>query len=153
VTQEALTNIVRHAHARSGHVELTLEATRAVLTITDDGVGFDAERMRRDPTPNGVGLLGMRERVAYHRGWIDIRSRPRAGVSITLSIPIFAEPRRSLGWMGYTYPAAPACRLRPFARTTDAPFSLSPQTRDEVSGLIKALRCAPGSGEPRRGGP
>ena len=88
VTQEALTNMVKHAHARTGHVELALEPTRATLTITDDGVGFDAERMRRNPTPNGVGLLGMRERVAYHRGAIDIRSRPREGVRITLSIPI-----------------------------------------------------------------
>jgi len=66
---------------------MALNATHATLTITDDGVGFDAERQRRTP-PNGVGLLGMRERVAYHRGWIDIRSRPREGVRITLSIPI-----------------------------------------------------------------
>jgi signal transduction histidine kinase len=88
VTQEALTNIVKHSHARSGHVELRLDPARATLTITDDGVGFDVDRMRRNPTPDGVGLLGMRERVAYHRGSIDIRSRPREGVRITLSIPI-----------------------------------------------------------------
>jgi signal transduction histidine kinase len=88
VTQEALTNIVKHSHARTGHVELRLDATRAMLTITDDGVGFDVDRMRRNPTPNGVGLLGMRERVAYHRGSIDIRSRLREGVRIALSIPI-----------------------------------------------------------------
>ena len=88
VTQEALTNMVKHAQARSGQVDLTLNATRAMLTITDDGIGFDSERLRRDPTPNGVGLLGMRERVAYHHGWIDIRSRPHEGVRIRLSIPI-----------------------------------------------------------------
>jgi two-component system NarL family sensor kinase len=93
VTQEALTNMVKHAQARSGQVDLNLNATRAMLTITDDGVGFDSERLRRDPTPNGVGLLGMRERVAYHRGWIDIRSRPREGVRITLSIPIDGAAR------------------------------------------------------------
>jgi signal transduction histidine kinase len=87
VTQEALTNMVRHAKARSGHVDLALNATHATLTITDDGVGFDAERQRRTP-PSGVGLLGMRERVAYHRGWIEIRSKPREGVRISPSIPI-----------------------------------------------------------------
>jgi len=87
VTQEALTNMVKHARARTGHVDLSLNATHAMLTIADDGVGFDSERMRRT-TPNGVGLLGMRERVAYHHGWIDVRSRPREGVRITLSIPI-----------------------------------------------------------------
>ena len=97
VTQEALTNMVKHAHAHSGHVDLSLNPTHAMLTIADDGVGFDSERMRRNPTPNGVGLLGMRERVAYHHGWIDIRSRPRQGVRITLSIPIVADPRPGLG--------------------------------------------------------
>ncbi len=90
VTQEALTNIVRHAQARSARVDLTLGATHAMLTISDDGLGFDVEELRRRATPSGMGLLGMRERVAYHRGWIDIRSRPREGVSITLRIPIEA---------------------------------------------------------------
>jgi signal transduction histidine kinase len=93
VTQEALTNMVKHAQAATGHVELSLDATRARLIISDDGVGFDSERLRRTERPNGVGLLGMRERVAYHHGWIDIRSRPREGVRITLSIPIGGDAR------------------------------------------------------------
>jgi signal transduction histidine kinase len=88
VTQEALTNMVKHAQARHGWVELDLEASQAVLTIGDDGVGFDVEARRRTHTLDGVGLLGMRERVAYQGGTIDIRSRPREGVRITLSIPI-----------------------------------------------------------------
>jgi signal transduction histidine kinase len=89
VTQEALTNMVKHAQARSGSVELRLDDSRATLAIVDDGVGFDMDGLRRTPTlGRGVGLLGMRERVAYHRGWIDIRSRPAEGVRITLSIPI-----------------------------------------------------------------
>jgi two-component system NarL family sensor kinase len=89
VTQEALTNMVKHARARTARVELALNATHAVLTITDDGVGFDVDDLRRPPTSGrGIGLLGMRERVAYHHGSIDIRSQPREGVSITLSIPI-----------------------------------------------------------------
>ena len=90
VTQEALTNMVKHAKARNGHVELALNATHATLTITDDGVGFDAERQRRTP-PSGVGLLGMRERVAYHHGVdrrIQSRLRPGKASRITLSIPI-----------------------------------------------------------------
>lgn len=93
VTQEALTNMVKHARARSGQVELVLNATQVKLTISDDGVGFDPEVLRRSARPNGVGLLGMRERVAYHHGWIDIRSRPREGVRITLSIPIDGAAR------------------------------------------------------------
>jgi two-component system NarL family sensor kinase len=94
VTQEALTNMVKHAHAHTGRVELVLNATQVKLTISDDGVGFDPEQRRRSPRPSGVGLLGMRERVAYHQGWIDIRSRPKEGVRITLSIPIDGTTRR-----------------------------------------------------------
>ena len=45
-------------------------------------------RFLRTPALGGVGLLGMRERVAYYRGRLDIRSRPKAGVHITLTIPI-----------------------------------------------------------------
>jgi signal transduction histidine kinase len=88
VTQEALTNMVKHAQARTARVELTQTDTHATLTIDDDGVGFDVEALRRRPRPSGVGLLGMRERVAYHRGWMEVRSRPCEGVRITLSIPI-----------------------------------------------------------------
>jgi signal transduction histidine kinase len=51
-------------------------------------VGFDIERFRRMPAAGGVGLLGMRERVAYYRGHIEFRSRPDAGMRITLTIPI-----------------------------------------------------------------
>jgi signal transduction histidine kinase len=88
VTQEALTNIVKHAQAE--HVDIVLEMRKdeVALTIADDGVGFDVERFRRTPAAGGVGLLGMRERVAYYRGRIDIRSRPQEGMRITLTIPI-----------------------------------------------------------------
>ena len=46
------------------------------------------ERFRRKPVLAGVGLLGMRERVAYYRGGLDIRSRPQAGARITVTIPL-----------------------------------------------------------------
>jgi signal transduction histidine kinase len=89
VTQEALTNMVKHARARHAWVELELHDDRATLAIRDDGVGFDVDRLRRTRgAERGLGLLGMRERVAYHHGWIDIRSRPGDGVRITLGIPI-----------------------------------------------------------------
>jgi signal transduction histidine kinase len=89
VTQEALTNMVKHARARHAWVELALDDDRATLAIRDDGIGFDVDRLRRTRgAERGLGLLGMRERVAYHHGWIDIRSRPGDGVRITLAIPI-----------------------------------------------------------------
>jgi len=58
--------------------------------VADDGVGFEVDRFRRTPSLAGVGLLGMRERVAYYRGELDIRSRPNAGVRIQVAIPLDA---------------------------------------------------------------
>ncbi len=99
VTQEALTNVVKHAKARHVDVELDVRDGQAALTIADDGIGFDVERFRRTPVAGGVGLLGMRERVAYYRGRIDIKSRPQAGMRITLTIPIddLMDPQRGAG--------------------------------------------------------
>ncbi|HZP42051.1 MAG TPA: ATP-binding protein [Candidatus Binatia bacterium] len=88
VTQEALTNVVKHARARRVEVALAVREGEAELRIADDGIGFDVERLRRAPGLGGAGLLGMRERVAYYRGRIEIRSRPRAGVQILLTIPL-----------------------------------------------------------------
>jgi len=88
VTQEALTNVVKHARASRVEVDFEVRDGEAALTIADDGVGFDIERFRRTPAAGGVGLLGMRERVAYYRGRIEFRSRPQAGMRIMLTIPI-----------------------------------------------------------------
>jgi signal transduction histidine kinase len=88
VTQEALTNVMKHAKARHIDVELSVAHDEVALTIADDGVGFDVERFRRTPALGGVGLLGMRERVAHFHGRIDIRSGPGTGVRITLTLPL-----------------------------------------------------------------
>jgi signal transduction histidine kinase len=88
VAQEALTNVAKHAQARHVDVELVVQNGHAVLTVADDGVGFEVGRFRRAPALAGVGLLGMRERVAYYRGQLDIRSRPQAGVRISVAVPV-----------------------------------------------------------------
>lgn len=90
VAQEALTNVAKHARARHVDVELDVRDGHAVLSVADDGVGFEVDRFRRKPAHLGVGvgLIGMRERVAYYRGNLDIRSRPKAGVRITVTVPL-----------------------------------------------------------------
>jgi len=90
VAQEALTNVAKHAQARRVDVELVVRNGHAVLTVADDGVGFEVGRFRRAPALAGVGLLGMRERVAYYHGELEIASRPHAGVRITVTVPIAA---------------------------------------------------------------
>ncbi len=100
VTQEALTNIMKHAQAHHVEIELRVGAAEVALSIEDDGVGFDVERFRRTPAVGGVGLLGMRERVAYYNGRLDIRSRPAGGVRIALTLPLDAASTGSDGPRG-----------------------------------------------------
>jgi signal transduction histidine kinase len=95
VAQEALTNVAKHAHASRVELEVDVGADEVKLVIADDGIGFEVDRYRRRPALAGVGLLGMRERVAYFHGTLDIRSRPHAGVRITLRVPLPAGSEES----------------------------------------------------------
>jgi signal transduction histidine kinase len=83
VAQEALNNVLKHAHASRVAVRLEIEATRAVLEIADDGVGFGA-----DPRGGGgFGLPGMRERVERLGGALTVESAPGAGTRVRAEVP------------------------------------------------------------------
>ena len=88
VLQEALTNVVRHAGARAIEVDVRAAEGRIELRVTDDGVGIDGARARRDGTSSGVGLLGMRERVHALGGSLSVVDRaPRRGTEVWCSLP------------------------------------------------------------------
>ncbi len=91
IAQEALTNIVRHAHATRADVLLEMREGSLVLVVEDDGIGFDAAAP--DPA-KGIGLLGMRERAALIGASLEIESSPGAGTSVFLRVPIGADARR-----------------------------------------------------------
>ncbi|MGH9557921.1 MAG: sensor histidine kinase, partial [Bryobacteraceae bacterium] len=80
--QEALHNCARHSHARSVKVEVKQEQSRIVLSVEDDGHGFDAHRVR------GLGLVGMEERVNHLGGEFEVRSHPGAGTRVAVELPI-----------------------------------------------------------------
>jgi PAS domain S-box-containing protein len=84
VLQEALTNVVRHAHARHVQVRLALEGDDVVLVIGDDGRGI-TDQQRDDP--RSLGLLGMRERAAALGGRLTVQGAPGAGTTVTARIP------------------------------------------------------------------
>lgn len=75
VVQESVTNIIRHAKARHVAVELCDVGGALVLTVRDDGVGFDVAAARK--RAHCQGLLGMKERVALVGGDLRIESGPR----------------------------------------------------------------------------
>jgi len=75
VAQEALTNVVRHAGARSVGLTLCLGSDTLDLRVKDDGTGFDVAAARRCASLGGsIGLLGMEERVSHLGGRFDVRS-------------------------------------------------------------------------------
>jgi signal transduction histidine kinase len=82
VVQEALTNVVKHAQAEHVSVLLHSKPGRVAVVIEDDGRGFAEE----DET-EGIGLLGMRERVALVGGTVALESRPGAGTTIVVEVP------------------------------------------------------------------
>jgi signal transduction histidine kinase len=81
IAMEALTNVVRHAHAHTCHVHLEL-ADALHLEITDDGIGLP------DPVRIGVGLTSMRERAAELGGECRIQSNPEGGTRVAARLPV-----------------------------------------------------------------
>jgi signal transduction histidine kinase len=84
IVQEALTNIVKHARARRVSVLLTRKDSTMVIVVEDDGRGF----LPSEVGDEGLGLLGMRERLAMLDGTLTIESAPDAGTTIVGEVPL-----------------------------------------------------------------
>jgi signal transduction histidine kinase len=89
VLQESLTNVHRHAGAKSIEVVLTCSTGHIVLTVIDDGRGISSDVLTRfrSGMASGVGLAGMRERLAELDGTLEVEQRSR-GTAIRASIPV-----------------------------------------------------------------
>ena len=85
--QEALTNVLKHAGAARVVVTLNRLKDSTSVIIEDDGKGFDGERAMESDSRARLGLLGMRERVAFAGGTLAIESSPGAGTSVLIRIP------------------------------------------------------------------
>jgi len=83
IVQEALTNAAKHAQASGIKVDVTSAGGTVSISIHDDGVGFDTRR-----PVNGLGLVGMKERVRQLGGQIAIHSAPGAGTDLRVEIPM-----------------------------------------------------------------
>lgn len=88
LTQEALSNIVKHAEAREVWVKLNREGELLSLMISDNGKGFSPENAGK---VGGNGIHNMRERVSLLDGRIEIRSEARQGTTIKVTIPIISH--------------------------------------------------------------
>ncbi len=82
IVQEALTNAAKHAGATRVNLELTMHAGEIALSIDDDGRSTDPA------AKSGMGLLGMRERVAALRGRLSFEAGPHGGSALRVVIPV-----------------------------------------------------------------
>jgi PAS domain S-box-containing protein len=88
ILQESLTNVTKHARATHAEITLDTEEGMLVLTINDNGRGFDTTGPR---APQSYGLIGMRERVTLLGGRIRVESVPGDGTIVEARIPL-AQP-------------------------------------------------------------
>ncbi len=84
VVQEALNNCAQHAQASAVQVSVRHEARQILVTVQDDGSGFDPERVR------GLGLLGMEERARHLGGTFQVDSWPGRGTLLRVTLPLAA---------------------------------------------------------------
>lgn len=83
IAQEAITNALRHGRPRNVLVQTRLDADGLVLSVNDDGYGFQVAGARS----TGIGITGMRERAAMLRASLEIVSDPERGTTVVLRVP------------------------------------------------------------------
>ncbi len=84
IIQEALANAARHSGAPGAHLAITRHTEGLLVTIADDGRGFDPAAVAE----SGIGLAGMMERARLLGGQLSIVSSPASGTLVSLSVPI-----------------------------------------------------------------
>ncbi|MBC2711336.1 MAG: PAS domain S-box protein [Desulfosarcina sp.] len=85
ITQEALTNVARHASATRTKVTMSFGDGNLKITIRDNGKGFEIESLGE---AEGLGMANMRERASLVGGVFDVQSRPRGGTRIRFTVPL-----------------------------------------------------------------
>jgi PAS domain S-box-containing protein len=88
VVQEALNNVVRHAHAKTATVRFERVGRRVRGHVQDDGRGFDTTRIAHRVAHRGLGLIGMSERLVAVGGRLEISSRPGHGTSVGFELSL-----------------------------------------------------------------
>jgi signal transduction histidine kinase len=106
MTTEALTNAVRHSQAQHVRTDLRVSKGRAVLTIADDGSGFDPAAAERRRQGGGLGLLGIARQARWLGGAASVHSSIGVGTLVRISIPIARHAGTRAGYPGASSDAA-----------------------------------------------
>ena len=87
IVQEALNNVAKHAHARRVHITLEHSGTEFIMSVSDDGVGFDALSISGSSRRPGLGMVTMRERTQAVGGQFEIGAASVSGTRVVVRIP------------------------------------------------------------------
>jgi signal transduction histidine kinase len=87
ITRELLTNVIKHAQATEARVRIRNRPEAFVLTVRDDGRGFDPVVLEEAHRCRGFGLFSIRERLGQFGGDLHIRSSPGSGATVTIHLP------------------------------------------------------------------
>jgi len=85
--QEALSNVTRHSHANQARVNVMIKSNIIYCTIKDDGIGFEVSHDKK-ASFQGLGLIGIQERVTALQGSLNVSSAPGSGTTLQVSIPL-----------------------------------------------------------------
>ncbi|OGC00711.1 hypothetical protein A2V82_03045 [candidate division KSB1 bacterium RBG_16_48_16] len=88
ITQEALTNILKHSKTAKVTIRVFDYENHCHLVIVDNGIGFDLEALTDDSRATKFGILGMKERAEFVDGSFNIYSKPGKGTKISVKIPL-----------------------------------------------------------------
>jgi signal transduction histidine kinase len=95
ITQEALTNVARHAHAAHTQIDLHCNNNYAMLKIKDDGIGFDPDTICNEDENSCWGLMGMKERVSLTDGNMLISSETGKGTELIIKVPLVHQENKN----------------------------------------------------------
>ncbi len=88
ITQEALSNIRKHSQATQATIEIAFSSVEVILSIQDNGCGFDPPKLQTLPISGHYGLVGIRERTQLIGATLQINSQKEQGTQIRLQVPV-----------------------------------------------------------------
>jgi len=88
IVQEALNNIVKHSRASEFNVQITKHEEKIVVSVEDNGVGFDFGGIKKADLKSGMGIINMQERIVALDGNLSVNSKLGGGTEILIEIPL-----------------------------------------------------------------
>lgn len=97
IVRELLINVSKHAGVDAAEVSIATDGDKLVVTVTDDGIGFDGGQRLAPSAAGGYGLFSVRERVKYFGGDMQVDSQPGSGTMVLLTLPLDTLRSRAVG--------------------------------------------------------